>query len=161
MSLELGGAPSAVEGTRAYHALKVGDVGGGGQTNPLWLSDVSSDALRTAIETSLRNLGYLASDDARAGYVVTADIVDIDRPAGIKDPVLMLSPINVDVTIRIHYTVTRVGGGKPVFDETLAATGAATADDALTADARLRKANEAAVRGDIQVFLKQLRTAWK
>jgi hypothetical protein len=149
-----GSAPVAA--SRDAQNFRLADVSGGGSTNPIGLSDVSDDALRTALAASLHNLGYLASDDSKAGFVISADIVDLDRPTVALDPVFVFVPVDLSVTARIHYTVTPAGGGKPIFDDVVATTGTATASDALTPAARVQKANEAAIRLNIAAFVTRL-----
>ena len=161
MSVSAGGAASPAPGSRADHSFRVGGVTGGGDTNALGLSDVSSDVLKAALTTSLRNLGYIAADDSKAAYVVSADLVDLDRPVAALDPALLFVPIDLSVTAKIRYTVTPARGGPPVFSEVVATTGTATASDAATPAGRVRKANEAAIRLNTVAFLKRLDTDWK
>ncbi len=159
MSVANGGGPGAVAGARSYHALSIGQIGGGSQTNPLWYSSVSNEDLRAALQASLRNLNYLA-DGGTGAYVVTADLVDLDRPALAVDPVLIIAPVEMTVTAKIHYVVKPVGGGAPVFDEVVATTGTGAGDSALTSDGRVRKGVEAAVKANIAEFVSRLRTEW-
>jgi hypothetical protein len=139
----------------------MGEITGGSATSAIGLSDISNEALRAALETSLKNLGYLSDDGSTPGYVVKGDLVDLDRPTVAFDPALLLVPINLSVTVRIHYTVTPKDGGHPVFDDIVATTGTATANDAATPSGRVRKADEAAVRLNIIAFLKRLQADWK
>jgi hypothetical protein len=155
MALAARAPPPLSPGARSYHSFRLASVSGGGDTSPIGLSDVSNGALRTALEGSLRNLGYLADDGSRASYVVSADIVDLDRPAVAFDPALLVVPIDLSVTARIHYTVTPAAGGRAVFDEVVATTGSATASDAVTPFGRIQKANEAAIRLNIIDFLRR------
>jgi hypothetical protein len=150
-------APAA----RGYHAFRVGETTGGAATSAIGLSDISNDALRAALGTSLHNLGYLSDDGSRAAYVVGADLVDLDRPTVAFDPALLFVPIDLSVTVRVHYTVTPANGGRPLFDDVVATTGTATASDAATPSGRVRKANEAAMRLNIVAFLRRLQTDWK
>jgi hypothetical protein len=143
-----------------YHALVVGSVDGGSGTNPLFLSNVSNRNFKSALESSLRSLNFLADGPSKDAYVVTASIVDLDRPVGSLDPVLIVAPVDWSVTVKIHYTVAPAGGGRPVFDDVIAATGAAGRMGGITAAARVRQANEAAVRANIRVFVGRLQTEW-
>ncbi len=157
MALAAGSPAQAHQGEPAWRALTVGVIDGGAKTSPLWLSDVSNADFRTALETSLRNLDFLA-DGARGAYVVTARIVDVDVPLGARDPVLVIAPVAWEVTVKVRYTVTPTGGGVPVFDDVVAAT--ATGSSGFSATARVRKAAEAAVRADIETFAQRLGTEW-
>lgn len=158
MSITADAARPAAPGAWAYHSLRVADVSGGGGTSLIGLSDVSDAALRSALESSLGNLGYLAGGGTAAAYVVSVDLVDLDRPAVALDPALLVVPVDLSVTAKIRYTVTPAAGGPAVFDDVVATTGAATADDALSPAGRVRKANEAAVRLNIAAFLQRLQT---
>ena len=160
MTVVAGGASAVAEGGKGYRALSVGAVNGGGSTNPAWISDVTNAGLKQALETSLRNLNYLA--EGAGSYVVTADIVDLDRPWAEKiHPILAIIPVDMSVSVRIHYVVRPSAGGPPVFDDTVGATGTATAEDSVAPDIRVRKANEAAVRANIAEFAARLRSDWK
>jgi hypothetical protein len=160
MLIEAGHAASAGQAAKGYRALSVGVVNGGGKTNPLWMSDVSNDALKQALEASLRNLNYLA--DGQGAYVVTADIVDLDRPWAEKiHPILAIMPVDMSVSVRIRYVVRPAGGGQAVFDDVVGTTGTATAKDSVAPDIRLRKADEAAVRANIAEFVNRLQAAWR
>ncbi len=81
---------------------------------------------------------------------VTAYILNLEQP---------LAGLDLTVTVRIHYVVAPVGGGRAVFDDTVAASGTASLGSALIGAERLRKANEAAVRANIQSFVERLRVA--
>ena len=151
MTIAPGGAPSP--GAEVAHALSVGAINGGAATDVLALSSVDNAALKDSLRGSLRNLGYLAEDPAAARYVVSADIVDLDRPMVAMDPALLLAPIDLSVTVRIRYHLTPARGGAAVFQSVVATTGTATANDAITPAGRVRKAEEAAVRMNIASFL--------
>jgi hypothetical protein len=146
-------------GAGLYHALSVGEVSGGGQTNPMWFSGASNDDFRAALQASLGNLNYLSPDNA--AYVVSARLVNLDRPALAADPVVIIAPLDMNVTATVHYVVTPAGGGAPVFDGVVATTGTGAGGSALTSDGRVRKGVEAAIRANIAEFAKRLRAQWK
>ena len=147
-------------GAKGYHDFRIGEVGGGADTDAIGLSQVSNGALRDALQGSLSNLGYLSDDKGRARYVVSADIVELYRPVAVYDPVLIFVPVDLSVTARIHYTVKPADGGPALFDDLVATTGTAIVDDALSPNGRVRKANEAAIRLNIAAFLRRLRNGW-
>ena len=134
-------------GAKGYHDFRIGEVGGGADTDAIGLSQVS-------------NGGYLSDDKGRARYVVSADIVELYRPVAVYDPVLIFVPVDLSVTARIHYTVKPADGGPALFDDLVATTGTASVDDALSPNGRVRKANEAAIRLNIAAFLRRLRNGW-
>jgi hypothetical protein len=143
-------APAAMAGDAGYHKLSVAAVQGGSDTNPLWMSSVSNADFKAALERSLKGLDYLADD--KGAYVVTASITDLQRP---------LAGLDMSVTIKVRYTVSPTAGGAPLFDDTIAATGTAKFGDSLIAVERLRKANEAAVRANIEAFAQRLKAEMK
>ena len=156
MPSQMVAAPGAVSGVAAgdpgYKQLRVGNVQGGSETNPMWMSNVSSTDFKTALEASLRALNYLADDGSQAKIEVSANIVDLQRP---------MAGIDMSVTSKVRYSALPATGGAPVFDETLAATGTAKFGEALLGVERLRKANEASIRANIEIFVKRLQTALK
>jgi len=154
MTVTSGSGPAQAGGS-SEHSLRVDQVTGGADTSVIGMSDITSAALRSALQDSLRNLGYLAADDAMARYVVSADLVELDRPVVALDPVVLFVPVDLSVTVRIHYMVRPSSGGAPIFDEVVATTGTATSNDALTPAGRVRKANEAGVRLNFAEFLKR------
>jgi len=83
---------------------------------------------------------------------LTAVIVQLDRPFVTLQPT---------VIAKVHYTVTRVGGGAPLFDEMLAASGAASVSQSIFDPDPTRPANEAAMRANISIFLQELQRTLK
>lgn len=146
MTAAPGTVAAATPGDKAYKALRVLNVQGGSETNPLLASDVSNADFRLALEASLRQIEYLAADQGGA-FLITASIVDLQQP---------FAGLDMSVTAKVRYTVVPAGGGAPIYDETLATTGTATMGDAFMGVERLRMANEAAVKGNIETFIKKL-----
>jgi hypothetical protein len=161
MSITADAAPRPVPGGRADHGFRMGAVTGGAETEAIGLSDVSNTALSSALTTSLGRLGYLADDPSKAAYVISADLVDLDRPVAALDPALLLVPIDLSVTVRIRYSITRASGGPPVLEELVATTGTGRGGEAATPAGRVRKADEDAVRLNTAAFLRRLQTDWK
>jgi hypothetical protein len=143
-----GALAPATPGDGAYQRLRVGAVTGGSETNPLWMSNVSNNDFRSALESSLRGVNYLSDDPSKASLEITASMVDLQRP---------LAGLDMSVTSKIRYTAKPVGGGPAIFDDTIAATGTATLGEALLAVERLRKANEASISANITEFIKRFR----
>jgi hypothetical protein len=160
MSVAAASPAAATASARAYRAMRVGPINGGSQTNPLWMAGLSNTALQDAVQTSLGNLNLLAAAPADARYLVTVDVVDLDRPSVAKDPVIVFVPIAMSVSVRLHYKVAPAGGGPPVFDELVATTGTATGGQSLAPDQRVRLALEAAVKSNIVEFAARLQRQW-
>lgn len=131
-----------------YKAYRVSQVEGGSETNPLWMSSVSSADFQSALESSLRSLGLLSDDPSHARVEITADLQKLQRP---------LVGIDLSVTSTVHYSARRTVDQKIIFDDTVAATGTAKFGDALYAVRRLQLANEAAMKENIEAFIERLR----
>lgn len=136
--------PSTFEAVRpgapGYQSVRVTAVQGGGETNPLWISNVSNAEFKTALESSLQTSGYFKADGP---WGLTATMVDLQRP---------MAGFSFSVVSRVRYSVLDRSGAV-VFDETVAATGTATMGDSIVGVERLRMANEASIRENIQAFL--------
>jgi hypothetical protein len=86
------GAPCTYDGLRPSDSQRLVD---GAQTEAIGLSEVSNDALRAALGSSLRYLSYLADDPSKASYVIYIDLVDLDRPVAALDPALLFVHIDL------------------------------------------------------------------
>lgn len=69
-------APAALK-----NAIAVADVTGGRETNPLWISQVASNAFRSALEDSLANAGVFERVLSASKYRLTADLNQLEQPA--------------------------------------------------------------------------------
>jgi hypothetical protein len=131
-----------------YKAFRVAHVDGGGKTNPLWESSVSSEDFQKALESSLRATGLLADDPAAAKNEITANLQDLKRP---------IVGLDMTVTSKVHYSAKVAGDQKVIFDDVVAASGTAKFGDALIAVQRLQLANEASMKENIKAFIERLR----
>lgn len=131
----------------AHHGLKISNVNGGSATNPLWVSQVSTEDFRTALEASLRATNYLGSS-TDAPLSLTASLIDLKQP---------LAGFDMSVTSTVRYSVVD-GSGAMVFDDTVSATGTARMGEAFAATERLRLANEYSIRENIRSFIERFRT---
>ena len=137
---------AAMPADTGYRAIRVTDVSGGGETNAMWLSNVSNTEFKTALEGSLQ-AANLFNGEATAPMSLSASLVDLQRP---------MAGLDLTVTTRVRYSVTDRAGGI-VFDETVAATGTASMGESLMAVERLRLANEKSVRENIKTFIERFR----
>ena len=144
MASPIAGNVAVSQGDVGYRSVTAVNVTGGRDTNPLWTSQVSDEAFRTALETSLGEAGYLGAEGRQ--MTVTASMARLEQP---------LFGLDMSVTSRVHYTVTQQGW--PVFDETITASGSASPGDALVGTERLRLANEASMQANIRQFLVRMR----
>ncbi len=132
------------DGDVGYRSVTAVNVTGGRETNPLWTSQVSNEAFRTALESSLGEAGYIGAEGRQ--MTVSASMARLEQP---------LFGLDMSVTSRVRYTVSQQGW--TVFDETITASGSASPSDALIATERLRLANEASMQANIHQFLMRMR----
>jgi hypothetical protein len=125
-------------------AIRVGTVSGGGETNPLWRSNVAADDFRTALEQSLAARAMIAASPGR--YTVNAELVSLERP---------LAAFDTTVTAKVRYTVLAAGQAIKL-DETIVTPFTVNFSDAPFGPERLRLANEGAMRTNIETFIKRL-----
>lgn len=126
--------------------LAVKDVTGGTETNPMWVSKVSSSDFEKALEASLKSAGLLA--DRQAGdFVLTADLMKLEQP---------FIGLDMTVTSSVRYMVIHRSSGKTVFDSMVTTPYTAKLSDALIAMERLKLANEGAIRTNIGELLSRL-----
>jgi hypothetical protein len=128
-----------------HSAIRVGTIKGGSETNPLWMSNVSDDNFRQALEQSLGLQAMLASDNPR--YAINADLISLDRP---------LIALNTTVTATIHYTLTSSADQAVKLEEVVATPYTANLSDAFVGFERLRLANEGAMRENIKAIIAKL-----
>jgi hypothetical protein len=150
MGLLTAGGASLTASDPGYKAFRVAHVDGGGKTNPLWESSVSSEDFQMALETSLRTYGFLADDPAKAKNEITANLQDLKRP---------LAGLDMTVTSKVHYSAKSAADQKVIFDDVVAASGTATVGDAIIGMQRLQLANEASMKENIRAFIDRLRKA--
>jgi hypothetical protein len=158
--LILGGCatPAAVEQmavslpiTQTNPALKnsvgVLDVTGGRETNPMWTSQVSSDAFRRALEQSLQNAGMFSKIASGGRYQLTADLTRLDQP---------LMGFDMTVTSTVRYSLVDNQTRKEVYSRVIQVGHTATISDAFVGSQRLKLANEGAVQANIKSFINDL-----
>jgi hypothetical protein len=125
-------------------AIKLAEVTGGQETNPMWKSQVDGPSFRKALQDSLANSGYLATDPAKATHSVSAKLAELDQP---------FAGFTLDVKSNVAYQLTGPGVSRtyPVN-----AVGSATFSDAFAAVERLRISNERSILENIKEFINQL-----
>jgi hypothetical protein len=126
-------------------AVAIGQVSGGNETNPLWLPDVSSNEFAEALRLSLAARGMFTRNNDR--FRLEATLISLDRP---------MAGINLTVTSKIRYYLTRFAENAVVFDLEIVATSTANFGAHSMFNERLRLANEGAIRENIAQFLTAL-----
>jgi hypothetical protein len=105
-------------------------------------SEVGSGTLRQAVETSLRNAGYLNADPAAATMLLAVAMISLER-----------GDIGVATTSRIRYLLTSRATGASVFNEVVVKE---CAKYAFAAWERLQISAECSVRDNIEAFLQKM-----
>lgn len=118
----------------------VGEVKGGKDTNPLWVSQVSNEEFKKALEQSLALSGYLAKS-GNGVYTLTAELISLDQP---------LIGITFDVTSMVNYQLKVEDTTKTI---PIKAIGSATFSDSWVGIERMRLANEKSIQKNIQELI--------
>ena len=135
-------APAALKKT-----IAVADVTGGRETNPLWISQVSSQAFRSALEDSLANAGVFEQVLSASKYRLTADLNQLEQPA---------FGIDMTVTSSIKYTVVDTKTGKNVYSRLISAPFTAGFSDSPLGATRVRIATEGSIKKNIELLINDL-----
>jgi len=99
---------------------------------------------------SLKAANYLADQADQAKAEIVANLVELKRP---------MAGLDMSVTTQVRYSATDTATGSVVFDDTVGATGTAKFGDSLIGVERLRLANEAAIKANIEAFIARLKEA--
>ncbi|MDQ8028797.1 MAG: hypothetical protein REJ23_08715 [Brevundimonas sp.] len=134
----------AAPGDVGYHSVRSVTAVGGSETDPMWASQVSNEALQTAVQESLAAAGYIGEEGRP--LTVQVALMGLDQPA---------MGFDMTVTSRVRYTVSR--DGQAIFNETIQASGTAKMGDAFAGVERLRMANEKSIQENIKAFLTRFR----
>lgn len=126
--------------------ITVGAVDGGKETNPLWASKVNNSGLKSALEESLQNANLYASTD-KAKYTLNATLNKLDQP---------LMGFNLTVKSNIHYSLVDDNTKQVIYNKNIDSSYTASLVETPYAVARLKKANEGAIRTNIEKFMSDL-----
>lgn len=123
-------------------------VAGGKETNPMWTSQISSDAFAQALRDSIQKAGLFGSvTDAGANYRLNAFLGKVDQP---------MFGLSFTVKMEVSYTLVDTRSGKTVWQQDVASQYTAHPSDAFAAVKRLRLANEGAARENIQQAIAEM-----
>ena len=123
---------------------------GGKETNPAWVSQISSESFKEALVESINKSGAFSTIVIadHADYMLDVDIVDLAQP--------WWGGIDMTVTMTAEWKLTSMKDKVVVFQENITKPYKAAFGDALLAVERLRMANEGAARENIREGLKKL-----
>ena len=128
-------------------AVAIKDVTGGSETNPMWVSKVSSSEFERALEASLSAAGLLSPNRQASPFTLLADLNSLEQP---------YFGASLTVTATVTYFLVQRSSGKTVLEKTIATPYTAAFGDALIASERLRLANEGAMRANITRLIEEL-----
>ncbi len=138
----------ALRTTLATSALKgniaVKDVTGGRDTNPMWVSNVSSSDFERALEASLRDAGLLSGGKPLGQYQLVAHLLKLDQP---------FAGASMTVTSTVQYTLIDRASNKDVLSRTVTAPYTAAWNAAFAGVERLKLANEGSMRENIRQLI--------
>ena len=126
--------------------ISIHDVIGGSETNPMWLSKVSSTGFKNALKNSLMAVG-LYSPSQLGKYKLTAHLEELKQP---------LVGISMTVTAQVNYSLFEAKTGKEVYNKTINLPYTAKFVDAFNGSERLLLATEGAIRVNIKQLIDDL-----
>ena len=145
MVAELSQETIITDSSKLRENVTVGDIGGGKETNPLWVSNVSSEDFSEALRQSLSAHAMLATESNN--YRLDAELVKLKQP---------LFGMDMTVTSTVDYTLTDVNTGEVVLQKTVEHAYTAKLGDAFVAVKRLQLANEGSIKGNISELIKEM-----
>lgn len=141
-----GPVPVAEQSSPLYHAVAVGNVSGGQETNPMWMSKVGNVEFSQALTQTLMAHSMLGRQEG-SRYVLDIVLKDLDQP---------VFGLTFDVTSKVGYRLNDKKAGSVVLDTEVSATGSASVSDAFAGVERLRIANERSIKNNLQDFMTRL-----
>lgn len=128
-------------------AVALADVTGGSDTNPLWKSQVSSEAFRRALENSLQLAGLQNPMLSGKKYYLKAELLRLEQP---------FAGFDMTVSASVRYSLVDKSTGKEIYTRVIPAAHTATMSDTLIGSERLMMANEGAIKANIQLLIQDL-----
>lgn len=143
-------ARTAVANSPMKETIAIKDVTGGKETNPMWVSNVSSADFSRALEASLKDAGLLSPNNQGSRYMLVAHLQKLDQP---------LFGASMTVTATVQYSLIERTSNKEVLARTVSMPYTAAWNDAFLGAERLKLANEGAIRVNIQQLIETLLAA--
>ncbi|MBG6077395.1 hypothetical protein [Polaromonas sp. CG_9.11] len=128
-------------------SIGIKDVTGGRETNPMWVSNVSSADFERALEDSLRTAGLLNTVPSSGRFQLIADLVRLDQP---------ILGFDMTVTAAVHYSVVERSTGKEIYTRVIPTPFTATVSDAFVGATRLKIATEGTIKKNIEALIDEL-----
>lgn len=138
---------AAVSNSPMRESIAIRDVTGGKDTNPMWVSNVSSSDFERALEASLKDAGLSSANRQAGKYVLVANLNKLDQP---------FIGASMTVTATVRYSLIDRATNKDVFERTVVTPYTAAWNDSFLGAERLKLANEGAVKANIQQLIDAL-----
>lgn len=135
---------------RTTQPVEVLDVYGGEESDPMWKgSRIDRASFRKALTKALFDAGYriFESREGQPVYQLSARILDQVQPA---------AGLNMTAALRVRYTLTSLVDAGFHWDKDVSSAYTAKLGDAFVGAERLNKANEGAVRENLERLLEEL-----
>lgn len=130
------------ENSPLWKSSVIGNITGSAKSNKLWKSKVSGKDFKNALQQSLRLHAIL--NEAQGKYRISATFKELRQP---------FLGLELAVTARVAYKVTRTRDNVLVFDREITQTHTAALKDSFVFSDRLKLANEGAIKANIQKFI--------
>jgi hypothetical protein len=138
---------TAIASSAMREAVTLGQVSGGKDTNPLWISNISSEDFERALRASLQSAELLAPSGPGCRLTLTAQLLNLAQPA---------VGLDMTVTASVLYTLFDCSTRKEVWTRTITLPYTAAFGDSLLGVERLKLANEGAARVNIRKLVELL-----
>ena len=137
-------ATSAViaENSPLWKSTSIGKVTGSAKTNKLWKSKITKKVFKDVLRQSLSLHAILSEGNEK--YRIAATLKELRQP---------FLGLELTVTTRVDYKVTRIRDDVLVFDREITQTHTSTLKDSYVFSDRLKLANEGAVKENITKFI--------
>ena len=130
------------ENSPLWKSTGIGQITGSAKTNKLWKSKVPKQEFEDALRQSL-NLHAILSEGSGT-YKVSATLKELRQP---------FIGLELAVTARVRYKVTRTRDQAVLFDREITQTHTSTLKDSYVFSDRLKLANEGAIKANIKKFI--------
>lgn len=124
--------------------IEVTSVNGGGETNPLLVSEISNEDFLAALKGSLESHG-LMSEDGR--FDLEVNIVEVNKP---------MAGLDFTVSTNIDYVLVDSQLNRTLIEDNIVTKHTAKFSDAFLGVKRMRLANEGAAKNSIKSFIEHL-----
>lgn len=125
--------------------IVVGQVMGGHETNPLWVSQINNAGFKKALETSLKVTGLYGGEASM--YKLNVAMLELTQP---------FVGFDTTVTCVINYSLVDVKSERLIYTRKITTPYTAKFSDDFLGVTRLQDANEGAARENIAELIKDL-----